>query len=128
MHIINKISYLKYALYVGFSCISGHALAGQSFYASCGSLTITNSILKAQCTADNGNQTWSVIDLSPYINIINNQLAWSKTGNSSEIDSCEVSETGILICEIQDSSDKQSFTGLNLNQHIYNINGILTYQ
>ncbi|WP_375470271.1 CVNH domain-containing protein [uncultured Nostoc sp.] len=109
------------------------ALGTGEFTKSCTNITLTQGrILEADCKTRNGRTAQTGINLNNYIVNQDGRLGWSRNGNySASSRNCDVDFQGgrtFLMCDTRKRDN--SFTGasLNLDKHIANINGTLTYE
>jgi hypothetical protein len=117
-----------FAAVIAFDLSVGKALALGQFSRTCQGSVVNGSTLSAKCQTTSGNFVPSSINLNPYIENVDGVLKW-QSGNF--IETCRSTAlTGPSIMSAQCKTRAQQWvsTKINLDEHIANINGKLTYE
>lgn len=117
------------ACLISFGLLAHDALALGQFSKNCADTDISGSVLTSTCyRADGSTLNTSSLDLNPYIENVDGFLVWQP---SNFIETCSFttiigSSTLVTNCKSRDQALQH--TEIDLNEHIANINGTLTYQ
>jgi len=121
------------AVVMSFSMFASQAWATGDFSKSCDYPEMKGSVLLSSCRRMNGSYNNTSIDLNKYISNVNGLLKWDCSGGF--IESCEKIRLSSSLktrhtemnadCEILGYLVED---GIDLDQHIANIDGVLTYE
>ena len=126
MHLSNS-GILKYSLLLSLFGTSGFAMAG-GFSASCSNIHLNGSWLSADCGNGHGRRHSTQIDLNRYITNSWGNFSWKQDGNYNESAiNCGVNTAGTLYCQLGDGHGGWPQRSIDLNEHITNSWGNLTY-
>lgn len=133
---MNKIvSFVKATVAFGCACIvsfglfAHNALALGQFSQSCADTSISGSVLTATCyRADGSTLKTSSIDLNSYIENVDGFLVWQPSNFIASCDSTIVAGSNTLAAQCKSRDQALQYTEVDLNEHIANIDGTLTYQ
>ncbi|KDR65854.1 hypothetical protein GALMADRAFT_1217027 [Galerina marginata CBS 339.88] len=95
------------------------------FSESTDKITITKGVLSGQCKkADNKTFVHSSISLNDYIGNADGKFTWGGRGFSHTAEDISVAQ-GILTAKLKNKAGKVVESKLDLNQHIWNTDGVL---
>jgi len=109
--------------------LSGSALALGQFSKSCSSSVIEGSVLTSTCQTTHYPDTKTTsLDLNPFIENVDGTLKWQPGRFNSTCTSTQLSGPSTLSarCHMRDQSLHD--TTIDLDDHVANINGTLTYE
>jgi hypothetical protein len=111
------------------SIFAGRAFALGGFSETCYDTTISDSILTSTCyEADGSTPNTSSIDLNEFIENVDGTLTWQPDNFFETCRNLELVESSILIAECKTRNQSWVETEIYLDEHIANINGVLTYE
>lgn len=126
--VLNATVALLIAIAISFSAVVGQALAG-NFSLTCYDTNLSGSVLTSTCEeADGYTLNSSSIDLNPYIENIDGNLQWQPGNYWETCDSMEVIDSSIMSGYCKTRAQYWNQTGIDLDDHISNINGVLMYE
>ncbi|NEO56179.1 MAG: cyanovirin [Okeania sp. SIO3B5] len=103
--------------------------AWASFSLTCYNSSVNGSTLSSTCyMADGYTPNQTEINLNPYIGNIDGELMWQHDNFIATCGNTELSGPSVLVGECEKRAQQWVQAEINLDDHISNINGILTYQ
>ena len=99
-----------------------------SFSQTSNDINVSDAILSAQCEKEGGSGfAPSTLNLDDYLGNINGSFRWGSQIFSHSAQNIS-NEGAILTAELQDESGNWRSASVDLDEHIANMNGQLTYQ
>ena len=119
---------LLFAFALSFGLFTNGAFAG-NFSQTCYNTSIDYDTLTSTCyRADGYTPNTSSIDLDRYIENIDGNLKWQYGNFSQTCEYVSVEGGSLLTAECRRRDQSPNYTKINLDDHIANIDGTLTYE
>ncbi|NER34579.1 MAG: cyanovirin [Oscillatoria sp. SIO1A7] len=118
-----------FAAAMSISTFASQAWALGDFSQTCYSSSISGSTLSSTCyKADGYTPNKSSINLNPYIENVDGVLKWQPDNYIETCRGMDLVSKSDMAGECKTRSQVWQKTGINLDDHIANINGVLTYE
>ena len=123
---------LLFTVSVSLGVFPRDALAVGQFTLTCDNINICGSILSATCKKIDQTPQSTSLDLDPFIENVDGVLKWQPSrfivtcGSTQVKENSNKTTTMSAYCLTRDQ--RPVATNINLDDHIANINGVLTYQ
>ncbi|WYL93924.1 MAG: CVNH domain-containing protein [Gloeotrichia echinulata IR180] len=115
--------------FVSFSILTDSALALGQFSQTCSNSVIQGSSLTSTCErAQGGVYKTTSIDLNPVIENVDGMLKWQPSNFIQTCRNTQLSGSSILDAECKTRDQRFVSTRIDLDNHIANIDGTLTYE
>lgn len=112
---------------LGCFSVTSQAIAG-GFSSTCSNLYLDGSWLGAYCGDGHGSGKWTGLDLNRFIINNHGNLYWQSNGGySHSARNCHINSSGLLFCQLNDGHGHWPEQAINLNDHLTNAWGNLTY-
>lgn len=118
-----------FAVAMSFSIFSSQALALGGFSQTCYDSNLSGPILTSSCEkADGYTLETSFIDLNGVIENVDGSLEWQPDNFFETCRNLELVSPSAMVAECKTRAQYWNDTIINLDEHIANINGVLTYE
>jgi len=117
-----------FAEVIAFDLSVGKALALGQFSRTCQGAVVNGSTLSAKCQTTSGNFVPSSINLIPHIENVDGVLKWQSGNFTETCRSNALQGPSIMSAQCKNKAGQWVTTKINLDEHIVNINGKLTYE
>ncbi|MGB5634667.1 MAG: CVNH domain-containing protein [Waterburya sp.] len=127
--LVSSVTVICFSLFLALGFFSAPAAALGDFSQTCQDSTINGSTLSATCQrADGSYGGGTSIDLNTDIENVDGRLTWQP---SNFIETCRKTKLvngNTMDAECKTRDQRWVSTRINLDDHIANINGVLTYE
>ncbi|NER50480.1 MAG: cyanovirin [Symploca sp. SIO1A3] len=116
------------AVAMSFGMFTSHALALGDFSQTCYNSNVSSSTLSSSCRRIDGSINDTSINLNPYIENVDGTLVWQPNNFIATCRNTGLTSPSIMAAECKTRSQDWNDTSIDLDDHIANINGVLTYE
>lgn len=118
-----------FAVAMSFSMFASQAWALGGFSQSCPTYSLDESMLYALCKKSDGDKLYpAFIDLNIYIENVDGALEWQPDNFIETCENVRLYGASELIADCKTRAGYWASSKIDLDDHIANINGVLTYE
>lgn len=127
--LVSSVTVMCFSLFLALGFFSAPAAALGDFSQTCRDVSINGSTLSASCAkADGFTQNMSSINLNADIENVDGNLTWQPDNFIETCRNTQVVNGSMMSAECKTRAQRWNSTNINLDDHIANINGVLTYE
>ena len=127
--LVSSVTVICFSLFLALGFFATAAAALGDFSQTCYDATISGSTLSATCQRANGSYDGTTsIDLNADIENVDGRLKWQPSNFIETCRSTELVNGNTMDAECKTRDQRWVSTSINIDDHIANINGVLTYE
>jgi CVNH domain len=128
-YMLKRISSLVLVVMLCFSLLTANAWASGKYSATCENIKLSGSTLSATCKTLSGASKETSIDLNKSIANLDGSLSWDGSNFAATSRKIALVNPNKLAAESAKKDSKTYVpTSINVDEHIANLDGFLTYQ
>ena len=127
--LVSSITVMCFSLFLALGFFSAPAAAIGNFSQTCSDVSISGSTLSGSCEkVDGRTMNTTSINLNPNVENIDGSLKWQPSNFIATCRNTKLVNGDKMSAECKTRDQRWVGTSVNLDDHIANINGVLTYE